>query len=151
MQTGCRCSHWLCRYSVGVVNNYAATDKTRWTLSENFEGFSQILKEKSGENLKFACPHSRWLRQHAIFDFCNGISLQKWKSSWNSFCLFIWGPGRIFLSKKNGQKSRDNVPLSFRSSICSATGQEWRWTSRVVASDTLHTVLDIQIYCLNKC
>ena len=43
----------LRRYSrktgVGVVNDYADTDKTTRTFSENFEGFSQILKEQSGE------------------------------------------------------------------------------------------------------
>ena len=33
----------------GVVNDYADTDKTMGTLLENFEGFSQILKEPSGE------------------------------------------------------------------------------------------------------
>ena len=49
MQTECQCSHGLCRYGVGIVNNYATTDKTLWTLSENFEEFSQMLKEQSGE------------------------------------------------------------------------------------------------------
>ena len=32
-----------------IVLDYADTDKTTRTLSENFEGFSQILKEQSGE------------------------------------------------------------------------------------------------------
>ena len=34
---------------------------------------------------------------------------RKRKISRNRFCLFIWGPGRIFLSKNYGQKSRDTV------------------------------------------
>ena len=32
-----------------IVLDYADTDKTTRTLSENFEGFSQILKEQSGK------------------------------------------------------------------------------------------------------
>ena len=36
-------------HCVGVVNNYADTSMTMWTLFENFEGFSQILKEQSGK------------------------------------------------------------------------------------------------------
>ena len=39
----------LCRQGDGVVNDYADTDKTTRTLSKNLEGFSQILKEQSGE------------------------------------------------------------------------------------------------------
>ena len=31
-----------------MVNDYVDMDKTTPTLSENFEGFSQILKEQSG-------------------------------------------------------------------------------------------------------
>ena len=31
------------------VNDYVDTTKTMQTLSENFKGFSQILKEQSGE------------------------------------------------------------------------------------------------------
>ena len=42
----CQRSQLLCRH---VVNKYADTDKTTQTLLENFEGFSQILKEQSGE------------------------------------------------------------------------------------------------------
>ena len=34
-----------------IVLDYADTDKTTRTLSENFEGFSQILKEQSGEKM----------------------------------------------------------------------------------------------------
>ena len=37
------------RHSVSVVNDHADTDKTTRTLSENFEGFSWILKKQSGE------------------------------------------------------------------------------------------------------
>ena len=44
------------------------------------------------------------------------ISSQKRKSSRNYFRLFIWGPSRIFKQKKNGQKSRDTVPLKPNSS-----------------------------------
>ena len=47
--TTCQQSQRLRRHCVSVVNDYADTDKTTWTLSENFEGFSQILKEQSGE------------------------------------------------------------------------------------------------------
>ena len=36
-------------HRVGVVNDYADTTMTTQTLSENFEGFSQILKEQSGD------------------------------------------------------------------------------------------------------
>ena len=32
-----------------VVIDYADTSMTTWTLFENFEGFSQILKEQSGK------------------------------------------------------------------------------------------------------
>ena len=32
-----------------MVNDYADTDKTTQILSENFEGFSQMFKEQSGE------------------------------------------------------------------------------------------------------
>ena len=48
------------------------------------------LKEQSGKNLKLwkpsskekvACLHSQWLRGNAIFKLCDGISLQKLKSS----------------------------------------------------------------------
>ena len=42
----CQRSQRLGRHDVGVVNDYI--DKTMWTLSENFEPFSQILKEQSG-------------------------------------------------------------------------------------------------------
>ena len=34
---------------VGVVVDYANMTMTTQTLSENFKGFSQILKEQSGE------------------------------------------------------------------------------------------------------
>ena len=49
----CQHSRWLHKYRVGVVNDYADTDKTTRTLSENFEGFSQILKEQSGKKCYF--------------------------------------------------------------------------------------------------
>ena len=39
-------SRWLCGHHVGVVVDMT---KTMRTLSVNFEGFSQILKEQSGE------------------------------------------------------------------------------------------------------
>ena len=49
MRTRCQLCQRLRGHGVGVVNNYANTDKTTRTLLENFEGFSQILKEQSGE------------------------------------------------------------------------------------------------------
>ena len=51
MRTWCQCSQRLCGHGVSVVNDYADTDKTTQTLSENFEGFSQILKEQLGEQM----------------------------------------------------------------------------------------------------
>ena len=42
----CQRSQLLCRH---LVNKYADTDRTTQTLLENFEGFSQILKEQSEE------------------------------------------------------------------------------------------------------
>ena len=42
-------SRWLRGHDVGVVVDYADTDKTTPTLSENFEAVSQILKQQSGE------------------------------------------------------------------------------------------------------
>ena len=65
-----------------------------------------ISKEKIG------CPHSQRVCGHLIFELCNRISPWKRKISHNRFCLFIWCPGRIFLSKKNSRKSGDTVPLS---------------------------------------
>ena len=57
------------------------------------------------------------LRGHKIFELCDGISSQKQKSSQNSFCLFIWGLGRIFEAKINGpRKSHYTVPLNRASS-----------------------------------
>ena len=47
--TQCQHSQRLCGHGVGEVNNIADTDKTKQTLLENFEGFSQILKEHSVE------------------------------------------------------------------------------------------------------
>ena len=57
---------------------------------------------------------SCWLHGHRIFDIfdlCDQISLRKLKSLRNRFSLFIWGLGQNFWVK-NGQKSRDTVPLS---------------------------------------
>ena len=36
---------------MGVVNNYMDTSMTTQTLFENFEGFSQILNEQSGNKM----------------------------------------------------------------------------------------------------
>ena len=59
---------------------------------------------------------SRWHGVSVVVDYADKcfsqISSRKRKSSRNCFSLFIWGPGRIFKANKNGQKSRDNVPLS---------------------------------------
>ena len=75
---------------VGVVVDYANMTMTTQTLSENFKGFSQILKEQSGEKRylggfknpitiiykhektpfpteKNACSHSRFLCGRVIF------------------------------------------------------------------------------------
>ena len=49
---------------------------------------------------KIACLGSQRLREHAIFELCNQISSQKRKNWQNHFCLFIWGPGRIFYEEK---------------------------------------------------
>ena len=46
----CSRSHWL-RWHDG--KDYTDTDKTTHTLSENFEGFSQILLEQSGKKVTF--------------------------------------------------------------------------------------------------
>ena len=70
-------------------------------MSENFEGFSQILNEQSGEkrylgvftlpiaiNKKYENPltlRKICLRGHAIFELCNRISARKQKSSRNRF------------------------------------------------------------------
>ena len=53
---------------------------------------------------KKVCPPSRWLcwhsvsmtRGHTIFELSDRISLQKRKSLWNRFCLFILGQGWEF-------------------------------------------------------
>ena len=53
---------------------------------------------------KKVCPPSRWLcwhsvsmtRGHTIFKLSDRISLQKRKSLWNRFCLFILGQGWEF-------------------------------------------------------
>ena len=46
-------------HSVGIVNDYPDMYKTTQTLSENFEGFSQILKEQSGKKVTWVhlCIH----------------------------------------------------------------------------------------------
>ena len=46
------------------------------------------------------------------------ISSRKRKISRNRFCLFIWGPCRVFLSRKMYRKSRFTVPLNGQSRIC---------------------------------
>ena len=115
----------LRRYSrktgVGVVNDDADTDKTTRTFSENFEGFSQILKEQSVEK-RYRVPVLCWCVYKPNSNNLNiwkclyrypylMKNLRKRKRSRNCFRLFIWGPGRIFYAK-NGRNSRDTVPLS---------------------------------------
>ena len=56
-QTRCQRSQRLRRHGVGVVNDYADTTRTTQTLLENFEGFSHILKEQSGEKGIWVCLH----------------------------------------------------------------------------------------------
>ena len=43
----CPRSRWLRGHGVDKVNDYADTSMTTRTLFENFESFSQILKEQS--------------------------------------------------------------------------------------------------------
>ena len=56
-ETRCRRSQQLRGHGVGVVNNYADTSMTMITLFENFEGFSQILKEQLGKKGIWVCLH----------------------------------------------------------------------------------------------
>ena len=52
----CWNSRWLRRHGVSIANDYADTDKTTRTLSENFEGFSQLLREqKNIHSRSFFC------------------------------------------------------------------------------------------------
>ena len=52
-------NNYICEHCVSVVNDYAYTRtpcprdtiKTMRTLLDNFEGFSQILKEQSGKKM----------------------------------------------------------------------------------------------------
>ena len=48
-QTQCRCSCWPSEHVVRVVIDYLDTTMISPTLSEDFRGFSQILKEQSSE------------------------------------------------------------------------------------------------------
>ena len=57
-RTGCWHSHGLREHCFGVVIDYADTDKTMRKLLENFEGFSQILKEQSGKKGIWMCLHT---------------------------------------------------------------------------------------------
>ena len=65
---------------------------------------------------KSACSQRlRWHRvsivhHHADTRFSRIVS-RKRKSSQNSFCLFIWGPGGVFFIEEC-RKSRDTVPLN---------------------------------------
>ena len=43
--------HDVCVVGVGIVVDYTDTDKTTLALSENFQGFSKILKEQSGKKV----------------------------------------------------------------------------------------------------
>ena len=54
LKIGCLQSRWLWQHRVLVVVDYADTSMTTRTLFENFEGFSQILKEQSGKKV-FGC------------------------------------------------------------------------------------------------
>ena len=107
---------------------------TTWTLFENFEGFSQILQEQSDkkrylgvfthqiakiekfENCcilrKFDYADTRF-SNFAIEYLCNIFA--KTKKFAKLFQLFHMGPRLNILSlPKNGQKSRDTVPLRRR-------------------------------------
>ena len=39
---------------------YSDITMTKWTLMANFEGFSQILKEHSGEKSTWVCLHTQY-------------------------------------------------------------------------------------------
>ena len=71
---------------VGVVNDYSEISMTMRTLFENFEGFSQILKEQSGKKgticgcvytLKSKRIEKIENRGHRIFELCDRISSRK--------------------------------------------------------------------------
>ena len=89
----------------------------------NFSVFAKIFNlkvRKTGvcvvNNYADTCPGNCWLRWHnvsVVVDFADTMSAisivvdladtgfsqicsRKQKSSWMRFCLFIWGPGRIF-------------------------------------------------------
>ena len=123
---------WLCGHDVPVVNNYADTDKTTWTLSVNFEGFSQILKEQSGEKRYFVvftnpiaiikkiwkCPYVkknvciRVVNDYADTQFSNFAIeyLHENEKLWESAFACSYGGAQVeSFKQKNGRKSRDTV------------------------------------------
>ena len=57
MRTRRQPSQQFCRHGVSLVYNYGDKNNTYQTNSENFEveGFSQILKEQSGEKGTWVC------------------------------------------------------------------------------------------------
>ena len=67
---------------------------------------SSLTRHKCNQlnNLFGTFPRSQRLRGHMFL----WISLKKG----NRFCLFIWGPHRVFLKKKKYWKFRDTVPSS---------------------------------------
>ena len=104
----CWRSQRLHGHGVGVVNDYADTFGKLWRFLTDFKGTISRKKvfrcvyTSNNNNLKiFKSPYLKkklghWLHWHPIFELCNPLSPQKRKISRNSFCLFIWGTGRIF-------------------------------------------------------
>ena len=155
----CPCSHWLRWHCVSVVVDYVDTAEIvvdyldTWTRClcscwlrrhgqdytdtfKNFEGFSQIFKEQSGEKKvlgcvfkpnsnnieiwnhpflkKFACLCSRWLRWYTIFELCDRISSRKRKRQKVRKTVFACSYGAQAESVKQSKKMVENlVTLSF--------------------------------------
>ena len=90
-----------------------------WKLSENLEGFSQILQEEWGETryLGVYTPNSNnlkiWKPPYLLYrKLCNRISSQNEKVR-ETVCASSLGPiVEYFKQKKYGQKSCDTVSLS---------------------------------------
>ena len=85
-QTPCRRSCWLWCHRIRIVVDLADTTMTTQTLSENFEGFSQILKKQweknefvsvytpKSKNLKILKTQKKKLRVPVVIDYAVGWS-----------------------------------------------------------------------------
>ena len=96
-----------------------------WKLSENLEGFSQILQEQWGETryLGVYTPNSNnlkiWKPTYCIENFAIEY-LRKTKKFAKPFVPVRWGPIVEYLKQKNyGKKSCDTV------SLCSPVLRNW--------------------------